>query len=149
MNIEIVRMNEDHINGIVNVENNSFSIPWSEKSFRDELKNDLAVYFTALTETGNVAGYMGLWNVAGQGDITNIAVLPEFRKSGIGSKLLESVISYAKKHALSKLTLEVRASNTPAKSLYSKFGFKPVGIRKKYYRDNREDAVIMELNLNI
>lgn len=144
MTVNIEKMSEKHIDGVMNVEVNSFSIPWSRQSFCDELENKLAVYFVAVDSTGNVAGYIGLWSVAGEGDITNIAVLPGFRKSGIGSKLLKKAISYCLENNLSRLTLEVRTTNIPAQNLYSKFGFSAIGIRKNYYADTHEDAVIME-----
>ena len=144
MSITIEPMCESHLDGIMNVEKNSFTIPWSRQSFVDELNNSLAVYFVATDSTEGAIGYIGFWNVAGECDITNIAVLPSFRKSGIGSRLLSEAISYCKKNTLSRLTLEVRITNTPARSLYSKFGFTEIGIRKNYYADTKEDAIIME-----
>jgi ribosomal-protein-alanine N-acetyltransferase len=85
--------------------------------------------------------------VSGEGDITNVAVLPEYRRLGIGSILIEAVIKKAAELELSLLTLEVRRSNTVAQSLYSKYGFEVIGERKRYYSDNREDALIMTKEL--
>lgn len=119
-----------------------FTVPWSEKSFRDEMSNKLAVYLTA-KDNKKCIGYAGFWNVSGEGGITNVAVLPEYRRQGIGSKLITEMIKTAETLELDLLTLEVRKSNTAAQNLYSKFGFEIIGERKRYYSDNGEDAYIM------
>lgn len=142
--IEIVEMSEDNVHEVYNVEINSFNTPWSLNSFKNELKNSAAKYFVALVD-GKVAGYIGMWEISGQCDITNVAVLPEFRRMGVGKRLIEHLIEYCKIKDLSPIFLEVRQSNEPAKSLYSGFGFKEVGTRKKYYADSGEDAIIMSL----
>ena len=142
----ITQMNESHIDDICLVENESFSIPWSKASFLEELKNPVAVYFTAQAE-GRAIGYIGLWEVYGQADITNIAVLPAYRKKGIASALLKRAVSHCKSRGLSPITLEVRKSNHAALNLYSKFGFKTIGERKRYYADNGEDALIMACDI--
>ena len=135
-------MTADDIDGVCEVENNSFAIPWSKKSFMDELENLLAIYFIAEYD-GKVAGYCGMWDVSGEGDITNIAVLPEFRGKGIGRALLYNMFCEAKKRDLSRITLEVRQSNSVAINLYTSFGFREIGMRKNYYADNGENAIIM------
>ena len=142
--IEIIEMSENNVQDVHNVEINSFSVPWSLNSFENELKNDAAKYFVALVD-GVVAGYVGMWEISGQCDITNVAVLPSFRRKGIGKRLIEHLIQYCKNANLSPIFLEVRQSNEPAKSLYSGFGFEEVGTRKKYYSDTGEDAIIMSL----
>lgn len=143
MNDIIIRnMTADDVSGVVLVENNSFKIPWSEKSFKDELENSLAVYFVVESEN-KIIGYCGMWDVSGEGDITNIAVLPEFRGKGVGRLLLSKMFSEAKKRDLSRITLEVRESNTVAINLYTSFGFEDIGMRKNYYADNGENAIIM------
>lgn len=125
-----------------------FDIPWSEKSFEDEAENKLATYFIA-RESGKIIGYAGFWSVSGEGDITNVAVLPEYRKKGVASRLLETVIKKAGELKLSVLTLEVRKSNFAAQNLYSKYGFEIIGKRKRYYSDNNEDALIMTKKLEM
>ena len=125
-----------------------FSLPWSEKSFEDEYSNDISIYFSAFCD-GKCIGYAGFWNVSGEGDITNIAVMRDYRRLGVGSMLLEAVIERAKKLGLSILTLEVRQSNIAAQGLYRKYGFEEIGVRKRYYSDNNEDAVIMTKNLKL
>ena len=142
MNIEICPMSEQHLPGILETERLSFPSPWTENMFRNELKSDKTVYYAAAAD-GVVCGCCGMWNIAGEGHITNIAVHPDFRKNGIGQKLLGQLIAFARKNKLIFLTLEVRVSNRPAISLYEKNGFSLCGRRKCYYSDNREDALIM------
>ncbi len=139
---EIVRMTEDDVLSIAELEKRCFKVPWSEKSFRDEMKNKLAVYYVAKQDGKNI-GYAGFWRVAGEGDITNVAVLPEYRRRGIGSMLIAEMVKTAEREKLSLLTLEVRKSNTAAQGLYKVFGFDIIGERKRYYSDNGEDAWIM------
>lgn len=119
-----------------------FAIPWSEKAFEDEVNNKLAHYFIA-RDGDEIAGYAGFWAVCGEGDITNVAVAAGYRRQHIGSRLLEAMLKKAADMRLELLTLEVRRSNTAAQNLYKKYGFKEIGMRKGYYSDNREDAVIM------
>ncbi len=145
--IIIDNIKQEYIDGICEVENKSFAIAWSKKSFEAELKNENAVYRIAVSD-GAVVGYGGFWRVLDEGDITNIAVLPEFRRCGVASRIMESLIKYCRQNGISKLTLEVRKSNTAAKQLYSKYGFKEIGFRKSYYADNHEDALIMALDLH-
>ena len=140
--IEITRMTHKDVPEIAELEKICFTLPWSEKSFRDEMANRLAVYFTA-KDNGKCVGYAGFWNVSGEGDVTNVAVLPEYRRRGVGSSLVAEMIKTAEKLKLEMLTLEVRKSNTAAQKLYEKFGFEILGERKRYYSDNGEDAYIM------
>lgn len=125
-----------------------FSDPWSENAFKSELENPLTVYLAA-KDNGKCIGYCGYWSVVGEGDITNVAVSPEYRKKGIGSMLIEKMIECAVGEKLSLLTLEVRSSNIAAQRLYTKFGFEKVGERVDYYQNPRENAWIMTKNLNI
>lgn len=135
-------MTRNDVEPLAELDKRCFAIPWSKQAFAEEMSNEIAVYFVA-KENGKVIGYCGFWQVADEGDVTNIAVLPEFRRRGIGGKLLNTLIEAAKELKLELITLEVRKSNTAAKNLYKKYGFKPIGERKHYYSDNREDAVIM------
>lgn len=141
--VEVVRTVAAHIDDIMIVENLSFRIPWSRKSMEDEIThNRMAVYFSALINNKTV-GYAGMWKVFDEGHITNIAVHPEYRRSGIGSALLEHLIKTAEQSGIGRMTLEVRKSNLAAQYLYRKYGFMEGGIRKAYYADNQEDALIM------
>lgn len=146
MNITIDYMTEDNLHDVWMVESSSFSHPWSEQSFKDELKNKAAKYLVAYSDM-QVTGYVGMWEICGQCDITNIAVMPEFRRMGIGRKLLLSLIEYCQINSLSPITLEVRKTNTPAINLYRGMGFKDIGFRKKYYQDTGEDAIIMSYDV--
>lgn len=120
-----------------------FSAPWSEESFEKEIReNRLAFYIVA--EIGDsMVGYAGLWCIVEEGHITNVAVHPDHRRKGIGEALVGVLLSHTIDIGILSHTLEVRASNQAAISLYTKFGFEPAGIRKGYYADNGEDAVIM------
>lgn len=157
--IEIVRAGREHIDDIVVIENLSFKIPWSRQSILEEvLENKMAIYFCALAGghsgnggkdagvnagSGRAVGYAGMWQVLDEGHITNIAVHPEFRSCGVGSVLMETLLKTAKKLGIVALTLEVRRSNHTAQVLYKKYGFADGGMRKAYYADNNEDAIIM------
>lgn len=123
-----------------------FAVPWSEQSFADEVQNNMANYFVAYSDE-RIVGYIGFWRVIDEGDITNIAVAPDYRRKGIASALLERAIREAHSFGLALLTLEVRKSNAPAQALYKAFGFKPIGERKNYYHSPQENAVIMTLML--
>ena len=137
-------MDNSHINGVYELSKACFSVPWSLDSISYEIENPLAKYIIAENlSTKEVIGYAGVWIVAGEGDITNIAVDPSYRKQGIASSLLMKLFEICRENSCSDITLEVRASNIPAQNLYKKFNFKEEGIRKKYYSDNGEDAIIM------
>lgn len=145
--ITITAMTADDAIELSELDKQCFDVPWSEKAFLDEADNDIAVYFVAHCD-GKCIGYAGFWNVCGEGDITNIAVLSEYRRKGIASRIMAEMIKEACELSLEMLTLEVRRSNTPAQELYKKFGFEVIGERKRYYSDNREDALIMAMKLS-
>lgn len=132
------------IDGVVMVENQSFTSPWSRQSFYDELKNQLAHYLLAVMED-TVIGYVGMWLIIDEAHITNVAVLPRYRKLGIGKCIMQKALDIAKARGAVSMTLEVRPSNTPAMALYKKLGFEHAGVRKNYYEDTQEDAIIMWL----
>ena len=135
-------MTADHVSQVAELEKICFSDPWSEKSVASELTNPLSLWLVAV-EGDKVAGYVGSQSVMGESDMMNVAVHPDFRRQGVAEKLvLELVAALAKKdnHCL---TLEVRASNAPAISLYEKLGFAQIGLRKNYYRNPKEDALIL------
>ncbi len=142
--IKIEKFNEQHIDGIVEVEQNCFSIPWSKTSFLGELKNPNAYYVIAL-EDERVVAFGGIWHIINEGHITNIAVHSDYRGQKIGTQILNALIEQAKELEMIGLTLEVRVSNTTAIEMYKKFGFVEEGVRKNYY-ENKEDALILWLN---
>lgn len=145
MNISYNIFSEKDIQGIFEISNLSFKLPWSIDSIRSELNNPLAKYIVAKDiDTNTILGFIGIWIIAGEGDITNIAVHPDFRKLSIGENLLSSMINLCASLDCNIINLEVRSSNIPAISLYKKFNFSEVGLRKGYYEDNKEDAILMQ-----
>ena len=144
--IIIEEMNEADIDRFAEIDQKCFTVPWSRKAFEDEFKNSIAVYFAA-RNGDECIGYAGFWNVSGEGDITNVAVVEEHRRSGVGSMLIEAVLEKAKQLNIDIMTLEVRQSNYKAQGLYKKYGFEVIGTRKRYYSDNNEDALIMTKQL--
>ena len=123
-----------------------FHDPWSENSIRSELTNDLSLWLVAV-EGNAVVGYVGSQTVLGWTDMMNIAVHPDYRRKGIAQTLVEELVAQLRQKNCECLTLEVRASNEPAKTLYGKLGFQEVGLRKNYYRSPKEDALILRVEL--
>lgn len=141
--IEIKAMSGNDISDVVTVEEACFSIPWTKKDFEREIyENKMAIYQVAFVD-GKLVGYAGMWHIVNEGHITNVAVLQEYRRQGIGKRLLEELIQIAQEKEMIGITLEVKISNLAAQKLYSNYGFRPEGIRKRYYSDTGEDAVIM------
>lgn len=142
--VRIVPMTLSHLDGVCRIENDCFAHPWSSQSIAKHIASPQTCYFAAL-EGDEVVGYGGMMVVLDEGHITNIAVHPACRRRHIGQALLEELIRHAKTNGFAFLTLEVRASNDPAKGLYRKLGFGEAGRRPKYYGD--EDALLMTLFL--
>ena len=140
--IEIFPFTQDCINDIFHITLLSFATAWSIDSFNNELNNKFARYVVA-KYNNKIIGYGGMWIIIDEAHITNIAVHPEFRRTGAGAFILENLVNICKSEAVISMTLEVRDSNIAARNLYEKFGFLPEGVRKKYYADNKEDAIIM------
>ena len=138
----IVHMNESHVAQVAALEKICFSDPWSENSVALELKNPLSCWLVA-EEDGKVTGYVGSQTVMDESDMMNVAVHPDYRRKGIAEKPVMELVEALKKRDSRCLTLEVRASNEPARALYEKQGFVQVGLRKNYYRNPREDALIL------
>ena len=136
------KMHPDHVFQVAELERMCFSTPWSEKSIASELENDLALWLVAL-EDAKVVGYVGSQTVCGETDMMNVAVHPDWRRKGIAELLIERLIAELKKMESTCLSLEVRSSNVPAVALYEKLGFHQVGRRPNYYRNPKEDALIM------
>ena len=135
-------MREAHVSQIAELEKLCFTTAWSEKSIASELTNDLAVWMVAL-DGDRVVGYIGSQTAGGETDMMNVAVHPDYRRQGIAQILIELLIPELQRRCSTALSLEVRASNEPAKQLYEKLGFVEVGRRKNYYRDPKEDALIL------
>ena len=135
-------MGRPHVAQVAELEKMCFSDPWSEQSVASELDNILALWYVALDDD-RVVGYIGSQTVCGETDVMNIAVHPDYRRRGIGQILIEELIREISNLGSISLTLEVRASNAPALALYEKMGFAQVGLRKNYYRNPKEDALIL------
>ena len=131
---------------LVGIERRAFSDPWSETSFREALSSPWTFGLVAETSRG-VAGYLIGRDVAGSGEVLNLAVAPEWRRRGIGSALLRAGIGALRRRKVDEVFLEVRESNRSAQALYLSHGFRPVGQRTAYYRNPREDALVLRLEL--
>ncbi len=138
---DIEKMTEADIEAVAAIEQASFKDPWSIKSFQTELRqNRLAIYYVARLE-GEIIAYIGAWLIIDEAHITTLAVAEPYRSRGIATDLLKTLIAKARNEEIQCLTLEVRPSNTGARVFYEKQGFRILGRRKRYYRD--EDALIM------
>jgi ribosomal-protein-alanine N-acetyltransferase len=152
MNKGIVRpIDIDDLGAILEIERVSFATPWSLESFKAELKDNEYARYLCLELEGQVIGYMGLWFILDEGHITNIAITPNHRGQHWGEFLMRSVMGIMVEQGMERMTLEVRVSNSPARSLYERLGFAIAGVRKGYYADSGEDAMIMwaELGLEV
>ena len=135
-------MTVDDIAQVAEIERQIFSIPWSEKAFRDSMESDNTIYIVA-KENDNVAGYAGMYLSFEEGNITNVAVNPLSRRKGIGEKIVRDILNRAYEKGVRDVFLEVRETNSVAIALYEKIGFKEEGIRKNFYDKPRENALIM------
>ena len=140
--IELQLMDNSHVEKIAELEKLCFSDPWSVKSIASELDNKLSLWVVAV-DGETLAGYVGSQSVLGWADMMNLAVSPDYRQKGIAQLLVNELIARLQKNEVTCLTLEVRASNTPAINLYNKLGFVPVGRRPNYYHNPKEDALIL------
>lgn len=143
-NLTLKKLDKEDVNGLYEVSSLSLKETWSLGSIEQELSNKFARYIVC-KDGDKVIGFIGAWLIASEGQITNLAVHPDYRKKGIGKKLMKSLISSLKNEDCNAITLEVRESNTVAKNLYKSLGFLSEGIRKNFYEDNKEDANIMWL----
>ena len=140
--IRLEQMTDAHVAQIAELEKLCFSDPWSEKSVASELNNRLSLWLVAL-DGDTVAGYVGSQSVLDQADMMNIAVHPDYRRQGIGRDLVLALSDALKEKGIRGLMLEVRASNAPAIALYEQLGFVQIGLRPNYYRNPKENALIL------
>ena len=141
------KMKLEDVPSIAKLEEICFSDPWSETSIKTELNNPLS-YWLVADDNGIIAGYVGSQSVLDSADMMNIAIAPEYRRQGIGRKLIDNLIAHLQEQNVIALLLEVRVSNAAAISLYQKFGFEQVGRRPRYYHNPREDALIFRKGLD-
>ena len=145
--VQVRRAKSADLDGIMAVEEECFSAPWPRDSMREEiLANPVSRVLVAAVD-GVVVGFIDFWMVSDEIHLQNIATTAERRRSGVARSLMEALLAAARKKGSALVTLEVRVSNDPARRLYESYGFIPAGLRKKYYIDNGEDALIMYLDL--
>ncbi|SEU04827.1 ribosomal-protein-alanine N-acetyltransferase [Salinibacillus kushneri] len=145
--VSIRPMGIQDLNRVMEIEKRTFITPWDEGSFRSELQQNKFAHYYVIEDHEVPFGYCGLWIVYEAAQITNIAILPEYRGNKYGQQLFSYVLNEARALNAQELSLEVRVSNLPAQKMYQKFGMVPVGIRKNYYIDNHEDAIVMWVKL--
>jgi len=142
--IKIRNMEKKDIDQVMEIESIAYGkFFWPSEAFVTELENELGHYFVAEGENDRIVGYAGFWLIYDEAHITTIAIHPDFRRQGLGDKLLQKMIETGYEKNVKWFTLEVRASNIAAQNMYYKYNFKSLGLRKKYYQDNDEDALIM------
>ncbi len=143
----ISKMSHDDIEEILKIEELCYGAHhWSYESFLTELNNKISSYRTIKTPENKCAGYMGIWKILDEAHVTNLSVHPDFQNRKLAHRLLLDAIKECYREKIKFITLEVRISNVRAIHLYEKFGFNSLGLRKKYYQDNNEDALIMWSN---
>ena len=140
--MNITRMNEGHVAQVAALEKLCFSDPWSENSVASELENPLSLWLIA-EENGMVCGYVGSQTVLDETDMMNIAVHPDCRRRGVASALIGELVNQLRERGSHVLRLEVRESNVHAISLYESMGVTQLGLRKNYYRNPKENALIL------
>ncbi len=145
--IRIRPMVREDIPAVAALERESFSEPWSEKGFEDALPGRQNIFLAAVGKEGMIAGYIGLYGSFDEGEITNVAVAGEFRGQGVGFLLVERMKELASLQGIRQIFLEVRVSNEAARRLYGKAGFEACGLRKNFYREPVEDAILMRVGI--
>lgn len=146
--VKIRRMEGRDLARVMVIEQQSYSMPWTESTFRGLLRRTDADLYVAETRGAAVAGYAVSWAVLEQGELGNVAVAPEFRRRGVAHRLLDAVVDRARERGVRELFLEVRVSNNHARELYQTYGFREVGRRRNYYMEPVEDALVMRKDLD-
>lgn len=144
--MEFYRLGSVDLEQVLALEKRCFSCPWSEKQFRLALDQKMFNIF-GLRECGRLLAYLSLYHTGGEMEILNLAVIPERRRQGLGGRLLGLVVQIGRNMGVGNVLLEVRESNVAARSLYTGFGFRQVGVRRRYYPNNGEDALLLRLDL--
>lgn len=139
---EVKKMEHEHVDAVYEIEELSFFTPWSKKSIKTEIDNKIGRYIV-IKENERVVSYGGFWLVLDEANINNIAVHPDYRGKGISKLLMNTLIEMAKAENAKTMYLEVRSSNSVAQKLYRGLGFAMIGLRKGYYLDTDEDAIVM------
>src|SRR6266540_287704 len=143
LSVVVESMTLDDVDAIQAIERASFSTPWPAHAYRQEIQTNRLAHYLVIRTGDQIVGYAGLWMLVDEAHLTTFAIEPRWRRRGLGARLLLAVMDLALDRRASEATLEVRLTNLPARRLYEKFGFRPVGIRPRYYTDNHKDALIM------
>ncbi len=143
LKVRVEPMQVEDVPAVHAIEQVSFPVPWPTYAFRQELESNRMARYLVVRAHSQVVAYAGMWLMVDEAHVTTFAVLPAWRRRGIGGRLLLEMVQLAARLGASVVTLEVRLSNVPARRLYQRFGFRPVGVRPRYYSDNGEDALIM------
>jgi ribosomal-protein-alanine N-acetyltransferase len=146
MNLKMRRMTVDDVSAVVDLDQKSFSLPWPERSFRFELTDNPASRCWVAELDGKIVGMIVVWLIVDEAHVATIATDPEYRRQGIGKRLLAYALLHLIRDGARSSFLEVRESNLAAQEMYRKFGFEVTGRRRRYYRDNDEDAILMNLD---
>lgn len=145
--VTLAPMTRENLPAIAAIERECFTVAWSEEMFADMLDNPSALFYTAHIENHILCGFAGMYLIAGEGQILNIAVSERFRRRGIARTLLSRLLDDCRTAGAERVLLEVRESNLPAQALYESFGFGFCGKRKRYYTHPTEDALVLLLTL--
>lgn len=143
LSVVIAAMLPDDVDAVQAIERASFSTPWPAHAYRAELETNRLAHYLVVRAGVDVVGYAGLWLMVDEAHITTFAIHPDWRRRRLGARLLLAMLDVALERQAGEATLEVRPSNLAARRLYERFGFRPVGIRPRYYSDDQEDALIM------
>jgi ribosomal-protein-alanine N-acetyltransferase len=139
-------LRDDHVAEMIPIEKDAYPEPWTERMFRDEVRNPRSHFFVAMLE-GELAGYGGFWLVLDEAHITSVTIIKKLRTFGYGRALFEHLLDTAREAGARTAMLEVRESNTVARNLYASFGFQQTGTRTGYYSKSGEDAIVMTAEL--
>lgn len=143
LKVSLEPMRPADIDVVQRIERASFATPWPSYAYRQELETNRSAHYIVARSGGEVVGYAGMWLMVDQAHVTTFAVDPARRRQGIGARMVLALLGMARTLGARQATLEVRLSNLAARRLYERFGFRPVGVRPRYYSDNGEDALIM------
>ena len=141
--LRVQPMTLDDLAAVHAIERASFAVPWPDDAYRNEIRTNRLASYVVARAGGEVVGFAGVWVMVDEAHITTFAVDPRWRRRGVGERMLLALLDLSVARRAREATLEVRLSNLPARKLYEKYGFRPVGIRPRYYSDNGEDALIM------
>lgn len=146
-NVEFRYMQLEDIPQIMEVELECFTVPWTPEAFHNELTHNRNAHYIVMLLDDRIIGYAGMWLMIDEAHVTNVGIREKYRGRKLGQKLMQRLVDEALLRGAERMTLEVRVSNLVAQRLYEKFGFRPVGVRRQYYSDNKEDAIIMWVDL--